>query len=103
MKHPFTILISLLLFDPILQYRDLSFGVDNYGFLYDYETTIGHKTTESIYDKEIKASLDMMTTDEARAKANYILGNMATVVKRYGDTATAQRIKSSCDNWRSWL
>ncbi len=45
----------------------------------------------------------MLTTDEARAKANYILGNLATVVKHYNNTSTARFIKTSCDNWKSWL
>ena len=45
----------------------------------------------------------MLVGDEARAKAQYMLGNMKTVVKRYGNTAAARKIKTSCDNWRSWL
>lgn len=88
---------------PTLQYWEDDFSPDNYGFLYDYENTIGHKTTEAIYEKETAAALDMLATDEARAKANYILGNLATVVKRYGDTPTGKFVKTSCDNWRQWL
>lgn len=76
---------------------------DDYSFPYDYESTIGHKATEQIYEREVNAALDMLATDEARAKAQYILGNLKTVVKRYGDTSTARFVKTSCDNWKSWL
>lgn len=88
-------------FYPALQYWEEK--LSEYGFLYDYETTIGHKTTEGIYEKEVAAALAMLATDEAQAKANYILGNLRTVVKRYGNTTTARYVKSSCDNWKSWL
>lgn len=71
--------------------------------LYDYTETEDQKATEALYKKEIEAALAMLTTDEARAKAHYILGHLATVVKRYGTTNTAHHIKTSCDNWRSWL
>lgn len=91
------------LFEPALQYWEDEFPDNNYPFLYNYETSVGHKTTEAIYSKEIKAALAMFVTDEERAKAEYLLGNLRTVVKRYGSTATAQYIKTSCDNWRNWL
>lgn len=45
----------------------------------------------------------MLTTDEARARAEYILGNLATIVKRYPTTQTAQFVKTSCDNWKLWI
>ena len=92
------------LFVPELDYwADDGFFTGNYAFLYDYERSIGHKDTEAIYDREIKAALAMLESDEARAKAEYILGNLATVVKRYGKTTTARFVKTSCDNWQSWL
>ena len=55
------------------------------------------------YKADIAAALAMLTTDEARAQAQYILGNLKTVMKRYPDTATAQTIRTSCDHWRQWL
>lgn len=91
------------IFEPSLQYWDDSFCTDNYNFLYDYLRTIGHKATEDIYKKEVEASLAMLTTDEAKARAHYILRNLATVVKLYGDTSTAKLVKTSCDNWTAWL
>lgn len=92
---------SVGLFYPSLQYWEEK--LSGYGFLYDYDRTTGHKTTEGIYEKEVAASLAMLATDEARAKANYILGNLKTVVKRYGNTSTARYVRTSCDNWKSWL
>ncbi len=91
------------LFSPELHYWECDFSEKNYAFLYNYETTVGHKATEAFYQKEIEAALAMFVTDEERAKAEYLLGNLRTVVKRYGSTATAQYIKTSCDNWRNWL
>lgn len=90
-------------FEPSLQYWENDFMDDNYSFLYDYLTSVGFKNTEELYKKEVAASLAMLTTDEARAKANYILGNLATVIKHYNNTSTARFIKTSCDNWKSWL
>lgn len=91
------------IFEPDLQYWEDDFAQKRYAFLYDYEESIGHKTTEKIYNEELKASLAMLTTDEARARANYILHNLKTIVKYYGDTTTGCYVKTSCDNWMSWL
>lgn len=91
------------LFVPSLQYYDGTFPDDHYGFLYDYESTTGHKATEELYKREVEASLAMLTTDEAKARANYILGNLAKVVRNYGRTSTAEHVRTSCDNWKSWL
>ena len=91
------------IFVPDLQYWEDDFAQKCYAFLYDYEKTIGHKTTEKIYDKELKASLAMLTTDEAKAKAQLTLNNLKAIVKYYGDTSIGQYIKTSCDNWQSWL
>lgn len=91
------------IFEPSLQYWEYDFAEKNYRFLYDYATTIGHKATEDVYQKEVASALAMFETDEERGKAEYLLGNIRTVVKRYGNTATARHIKTSCDNWRNWL
>ncbi len=45
----------------------------------------------------------MLTTDEAKARAHFTLNNLKTIVKYYGDTSIGQYIKTSCDNWQSWL
>lgn len=90
-------------FEPIVNYWEEEIDSKKYAFLYDYEETIGHKTTEKIYDREVKASLAMLKGDEAKAQANYILNNLKTVVKYYGNTTVARHIKTSCDNWQSWL
>ena len=90
-------------FEPMLQYWENEFKDKHYGFLYDYNTTVGHKATEKLYEDEKAASLAMLASDEAKAKAHYILGNLPTVVRKYGNTTSAQIIKTSCDNWESWL
>ncbi len=89
-------------FYPSLQYWD-DFADDNYNFLYDYNVSVGHRATESLYYSEIQASLAMLETDEARARAEYVLGNLVTVIRRYPGTSTATFVKTSCDNWKSWL
>ncbi len=89
------------LFEPI-QYRDDRF--DRYdNILYDYNKTIGHDKTEALYQAEIKRAMAMIKSDETKAEAEYILGNLRTIVKHYGNTPIAQHIKKSCDNWHAWL
>lgn len=90
-------------FDPFFDCYDDNLAKEVSYKLYDYTETEDQKATEALYKKEIEAALAMLTTDEARAKAHYILGNLATVVKHYGTTNTAYHIKTSCDNWQSWL
>lgn len=91
------------IFEPDLQYWEDDFAQKRYAFLYDYEETIGHKTTEKIYNEELNAALAMLVTDEAKAKAQYTLNNLQTIVKYYGDTSIGKYVKTSCDNWQSWL
>lgn len=89
-------------FEPMLQYWDDNYDRYN-NILYDYTETAEHTKVEELYQAEIKQALAMMQSDETKAEAEYILGNLRTIVKHYGNTTTAQRIKTSCDNWRSWL
>ena len=91
------------IFEPSLYEGEDDWVARRYGFLYDYESAKGHEATEKLYRREVAASFAMLTTDEARAKANYIMGNLATVVRYYGKTPTARWVKASCDNWKSWL
>lgn len=91
------------LFEPRLDYwsNDCIKGYDN--ILYDYKHSVGHRQTEKIYQEEIKKALEMFKSEEAKAEAEYILGNLRTIIKCYGNTTTARYIKKSCDNWHSWL
>lgn len=88
-------------FYPALQYWDDDFADTNYRFLYD-----GYERIYAIcagYDRDIKAAMAMLKSDEARAKAEYLVGNLKTVIRLYGNTHTAKYLKASCDNWRQWL
>lgn len=93
------------LFEPALDYwSDGDAYIKKYDeILYDYEKTVGHEKTEKFYQDEIKAALAMLQSDEAKAEAEYMLGHLATIVRLYGNTAIGHRIKTSCDNWHSWL
>lgn len=87
-------------FIPILHYWE---DEDDYLIkLYEY-TEEDSKKVEERYNREVTAALAMLTTDEARAKAEYILGNLKTIVVKYGNTTTGQFVKSSCDNWKNWI
>ncbi|MDE6783067.1 MAG: hypothetical protein K2J17_05020, partial [Paramuribaculum sp.] len=91
-------------FSPNLRYDwDDDFAKRKYAFLYDYNTSTGHKHTEAIYNQEVEAALAMLTTDEARAKAQYILGNLKTITKRYPHTAIGHMVRSLCDHWNDWI
>lgn len=89
------------IFIPDLQYLEDDFSAKNYDFLYDFDQTIGIE--DSKYNNEVKSALAMMTTDEAKAKAHYILNNLVTIVKLYGNTTTGHYVKTSCDRWQTWL
>lgn len=92
------------LFQPLLDWDSLSGYIKNYQqVLYDYSQSMEHEKTRALYQQEVERALAMLQTDEGKATAAYILGNLATVVKQYGHTSVAQRIKTSCDNWRHWL
>lgn len=92
------------LFEPSLNYGSDNSPIKNYdNILYDYKKTIGHEKTEEIYKNEVKKALAMLQTDEHKAEAEYILGNLATIVKHYANTTYARCIKTSCDNWQEWL
>lgn len=92
----------LLLFQPSLYVMDGDLMPD-FPELYDYEITVGCDATEAVFNREVKAAMAMLTTDAARAEAEYILFHLKTIVARYPDTPTAHAVKSSCDRWRLWL
>lgn len=92
------------IFAPALDYWcDDDFSARNYGFLYDYLSAGGMEATEELYRREVNAALASFASPEAKARAHYLLGNLKTIVKHYGNTPTARHVKSSCDNWESWL
>lgn len=94
------------LFRPYLTYYsdDESDDVEYaYSFLYNYDTSDEYDRIEDEYNREIEAALAMLESDEAKAKAEYILGNLKTVVARYGDTTTGRFVKTSCDRWKQWI
>ena len=91
------------LFSPQLEYWEEDFAEEKYSFLYDYSSAKDYKKTEAEYNMGIEAALAMLESDEAKAKAEYILGNLKTVVARYGDTTTGRFVKTSCDRWKQWI
>lgn len=90
------------LFIPCTRYDD-SIAEKDYDFLYDYYKMDKPEQTASIYKKEVKEAMEMLVTDEARAKAEYILGNLVTIARRYPSTETAKFVRTLCDNWKSWI
>lgn len=94
------------LFRPYLTYYsdDESDDVEYaYSFLYNYDTSDEYDRIEDEYNREIEAAVAMLESDEAKAKVEYILGNLKTVVARYGDTTTGKFVKTSCDRWKQWI
>lgn len=90
-------------FQPSLDNWHDDFYMSKYRFIYDRETADTSPLSDKKYNDEVAAALAMLKTDEAKARANYILGKRASIIKLYGDTPTARFIKTSCDNWRNWL
>ncbi len=78
-------------------------ALHSYDFLYDYQTKTGYDLVHEEYQREKQQALFMLQSDEAKAEAEYLLHNLRTIIKRYGNTAVACDVKSSCDNWRNWL
>lgn len=74
--------------------------LEQYPFIYEYDNS---KKVEERFRHMTRQALSILRTDEAKAKAHYRLGNLRSVIKRYGDTETAALVRSSCDKWRDWL
>ncbi|MBD5360757.1 MAG: hypothetical protein HDR87_08635 [Bacteroides sp.] len=85
-----------------LRSSEEEFHKQNYGFLYDYTPEMA-KETERVFRKEVAEAMKMMKSDETRARAEYALGNLKTIAKKYPSTALALTLKTSCDNWKNWL
>ncbi len=91
------------LFDPEeYLYYDWGEYQGKYRFYYQYYLNDNTDLIYAIYKYEEQSSLAMLTTDEARAEANYILGNLVTIKNRYTNTPVANYIRSSCDQWKNW-
>ena len=91
------------LFSPASEYYYGDYETKNgkpYGFLYKYDNK-DSAAANALYKREVAASLAMLS-DEARARAEYNLGNLRTVVIRYGNTAMAGHVRAHCDRWRQW-
>ena len=52
----------------------------------DYETSAGNAATQSVFHREVKAAMAMLTTRAARAEAEYLLFYLKTIIARYPDT-----------------
>lgn len=76
--------------------------LDDYDFLYDYDVD-DYEDTEAVFEREVREALAMFRSDEERAKAEYFVGNLKSVVRRYPDTQMAEYVRTSCDRWRNWL
>ncbi|MDE7396094.1 MAG: hypothetical protein K2M98_00035 [Muribaculum sp.] len=92
------------LFMPLLyHYSKDPFAAENYSFLYDYENSVEADNTETTYQNEIEQTIAMFQTDEYKAKAEYLFGNVETCIKKYPDTKMAKYLQTHCDNWHNWL
>lgn len=60
--------------------------------------------SEKLYQAECEKALAMLRSDEAKAKAEYIMHHFYTIMLCYTNTAAARRVmENPCDTWRSWL
>lgn len=89
-------------FLPNLEHWSSEFYETNYGFLYEYTPEMAQET-ERIFNREVEKALQQMKSDETRAQAEYLLCNLLTIAKKYPHTQIAERLKTSCDNWKNWL
>lgn len=93
------------LFEPMLDYWSYNDEIAKqyHGFLYNYSQNNDCEKTKAIYLAEIQKALSMLQSDEYKAEARYMLGEIKTVLKHYSHTTVAQHIKTSCDHWEKWL
>ncbi len=91
---------GVLLFSPASEYYEDKNGKP-YGFLYSYGEG-DSEAAKAAYKREVAAAMAMLS-DEGRARAEYLMGNLRTVVRRYGDTAVAEQVRAHCDGWKEWI
>lgn len=79
--------------------------IHKYEFLYSYYDNLSIDTEKLRREEkeEIDKSLSMLITEEVKAEAYYILGDLETIFNHYDNTPTALFIKASCDEWQEWL
>ena len=87
-------------FYPSLMDWEDDFSKDKYGFLVSNWYS---KNDSKNMKKEIAAAVSLMENPEIKARAEYLLGNIVTVVKKYPETSVADFVKTSCDSWKQWL
>lgn len=90
---------------PTLFYPALCYSfqpTEAYEFIYDYDAD-KYEENQANFEREVREALAMFRSDEERAKAEYFLGNLKSVVRRYPDTQMAEYVRTSCDRWRNWL
>lgn len=58
---------------------------------------------EELMKKMVERAVASIKSDDAAAEAQYLIGNLKTVVKRYPDTQMGELVRSSCDNWKDWI
>lgn len=96
---------GVLLFSPASEFYYGDYETKDgkpYGFLYNYGEE-DSKAAKAVYKREVASAKAMLTTDEARARAEYLMGNLRTIILRYSDTAVAGQVRAHCDRWRQWL
>ncbi len=96
---------GVLLFSPASEFYYGDYETKNgkpYGFLYNYSEE-DSKAAEAVYKREVAAAKAMLATDEGRARAEYYLGNLRTIIRRYDATAVAGQVRTHCDRWRQWI
>lgn len=90
------------LFDPDVSDEDDDRAFAPGSYRYDY-TYADSRVTLRLYNEQLRAAVDMMETDECKARAEYFLGNLAAVVSLYPDTQAALTVRTSCDYWENWI
>lgn len=66
-----------------------------------YNWDIGSKEKELMHDM-VADALASIKDDVVAAEAQYLLGNLKTVARKYPDTPTGKFLSTHCDNWKDW-
>ena len=67
-----------------------------------YPIDITSRTQKNIFtqaEKIFKEALAICGNDETAARINYMIGNNATIIKRYPNTQVAMIVRGSCDTF----
>lgn len=85
-----------------------------YGYVYEtgdcvYPDEMPHrwdgleKSEEERMRNTISQALASIKSDDVAAEAQYLLGNLKTVAKKYPNTTTGKFLSTHCDNWKHWI